>query len=156
EIPEGLVWTSGDRNGHCVWLTYAREHGISLGRAVDQVYDTEYEAALRAALWYVVRTYPKETLQTFFYVKPQRIVTTALFMLKLRAPEGRHLPIVALGLQCAILIAFMLGWPLKGALADVAAAARLLSLFVVFSTIPQIMVWASPYTAIDFSVYVMI
>jgi len=153
EIPEGLTPGLLDRAGHCIWWTYAREHHLSLERVKRETYGAEYERALRSAVWYVVRTYPKETIETFFIFKPKLVINNVLTMLNLHAPNDRSLPAVLLVLQCAILFVFMISWPRQTVLADIAFGARLLSLFLVFGLVPQIVAWARPPTVIDYNVY---
>ncbi len=155
EIPEGLTRGGSDRAGHCIWWNYARLHGVPVEQAVRETYGAEYEKALRSAVWYVVRTYPKETLETFLVVKPKMIIRNALAMLALRATDENRLFVALFVLQCAILIASMIVWPLGPVLADIASAAGLLLLFLACSVTPQIIAWASPPTAIDFNVFVM-
>jgi hypothetical protein len=154
-IPEGLSIAAGDRNGHCVWLDYASGHGLSDGQAIDRVYGSEYEAALRAAVWQVVRTYPKEAFETFFYYKPKQVLDTIGKMLQPQWSAAPPSIMIALMLQFAIVIASFMAWPIHGSLIDIAYGARFLALFLLFNLIPFFIAWASESTAIDFIVYLL-
>jgi hypothetical protein len=154
DIPEGLVPVGSDRSGECIWWTYIRAHNLSTDHGHEAINSDEYDAVLRSAVWYVIRTYPKEAFDLFFYIKPKLIVTNELAMLSLRAPRGQLLFWVVLAFQCAILIAFMIDWPLDRVFADIAYGAGMLSPFLLFGLVPQIIAWPAPHTAIDFNAYV--
>jgi hypothetical protein len=53
EIPEGLVRNIVDRNGHCVWVSYLKQHqpDAFATKLLPGLYGPEYEAALRAAFF---------------------------------------------------------------------------------------------------------
>jgi hypothetical protein len=154
-IPEGLVMSVVDRNGHCVWLAYAQAHALSSEQLTLGVYGAEYERTMRAAVFDIARTHPKEAFETFFFYKPELLVSITRNMLRLKWLDAPPFTCVLFLLQFAIVIAFIAGWPIRAALVDAAQATGLASIFLIFSTIPQFAAWSVPSTMTDFFVYVV-
>jgi hypothetical protein len=158
-IPEGLVKGGSDRSGHCVWLTYVSQNGLSIEQGQAGTYDAQYEAVLRRAVWYVVRTYPVQTFETFFYVKPRLIIglvmrTVTQVFRSFGDGSRREVKIVVM-LQFAILLLLLMTWPLRSLLPGIGSAVSIASLFPLFGLVPPLVVWPGVPTTLDFVVYVL-
>jgi hypothetical protein len=67
---DALVPGLADFNGECVWGDYAKRHGLSENRTAQELYDKNFNAATREAVFRIVRLYPLQSLVTFVYYKP--------------------------------------------------------------------------------------
>jgi hypothetical protein len=147
-IPEGLVSGGDDRNGHCIWMDYAIRHNIPVASAVTMTYDREYDKALREAFFKILRLYPREVLETFFYEKPQYIVWSIAQSLDIKLvgvqPALRWLLVASL----VNLLAFTLLSPISSSNSHLIIAGATI-LLAAFSTLPYIAVWAMPHTSGD-------
>jgi hypothetical protein len=152
-IPEGLVSGPEDRNGHCIWMDYAIMHNIPVSSAVTMTYDREYDKALRGAFFKILRLYPGEVLETFFYNKPRYIVWSIAesFDLKLAGLQP-----ALKWLFIAVLINFVLfaliPMPISSSNSNTVIAGAT-ALFALFTTLPYIAVWAMPHTSGDLLLY---
>jgi hypothetical protein len=72
-LKEGINKIGGDQDGHCVWVAYALKHDISADKIIDGVYGGLYETVLRDAFLDVLRAYPRQAFETFFWYKPRAI-----------------------------------------------------------------------------------
>jgi len=152
-IPEGIVASIVDRNGHCVWLAYAQADGTPDAVAALKTYDTDYERGLRAVFFDTFRSYPRQVIETFLYYKPkytiQHIGSTF-------SPERFHATrsVAALVLLQIVLVLVFIGvqrppMPMR----DAARQTSVLFLFFVPALIPQFFAWTVPGTALDLFVY---
>src|SRR5215470_17032975 len=66
-IPEGLTRRHHDINGECVWFAVGNRPAAQLA---EGVFGHAYEATLRSALFSVVRSYPRQAFELYFYYKP--------------------------------------------------------------------------------------
>ena len=152
-IPEGLVSGPEDRNGHCIWMDYAIMHNIPVSSAVTMTYDREYDKALREAFFKILRLYPREVLETFFYEKPQYIVWSIAtsFDLKLAGvqPALKWLFIAAL---ISLVLFALIPMPMSSSNSNTVIAGAT-ALFALFTTLPYIAVLAMPYTSGDLLIY---
>jgi hypothetical protein len=148
-IPEGLVPGTEDRNGHCILWHYAIEHRIPPDVVSTMTYGREYDAALRAAFFNILRLYPAETLETFLYIKPRYIFWSIGQSFELRfagvRPALIWLLVAALG---NLLVFALIPSPVSSSSGHMAVASATV-LFAAFSTLPYIAVWAIPYTSAD-------
>jgi 4-amino-4-deoxy-L-arabinose transferase-like glycosyltransferase len=154
-IPEGLIPGLVDRNGHCVWLAYANDHGLPFDQVLQKVYGREYEAAMRSAILDVVRTYPKEAFETFFYFKPKAGIDTTFRMLSLQYSIDQPLIRSLVILQFAIIVTCVIAWSVHASLICLAYGACLLSMFLLFSLVPQFLAWSLESTALDLVAYII-
>jgi hypothetical protein len=68
-----LVPGMTDDTGGCVWAAYATRHGISWGPGL---YTREFDVGIREAVLKIFWQYPYDSLVTFVYYKPLRILHT--------------------------------------------------------------------------------
>jgi hypothetical protein len=148
DIPEGLVAAPVDRNGHCIWWSYAATHNIPTGTAFTEMYDSRYEAAMRGAFFDIVRLYPHEMLATFFYYKPEWFVRSMQYLAlnpTFNPPSLRVLVIAGLVNFLGFLI-------IPASLPIEHMTLRLVGLGALFgiSSIPTYLVaWSTPHTTAD-------
>jgi hypothetical protein len=148
-IPEGLVSGGDDRNGHCIWMDYAIRHNIPVASAVTMTYDREYDKALREAFFKILRLYPREVLETFFYEKPQYIVWSIAQSLDIKLVGVQPALIWLLVASLVNLLAFSLfPSPISSSNSHLIIAGATI-LLAAFSTLPYIAVWAMPHTSGD-------
>ena len=155
EIPEGLVSSISDRNGHCVWWAFAHDHALSDAQVIQGLYDGEYETAMRSAVMKIIREHPKQSAETFLYFKPRKIINTLFDMLVVRNIAYPNWIIALTAIQIGILITFIAGWPRRESPIDAMYAACIISIFIAFGFAPQFVAWSFPYTVIDIVVYVL-
>lgn len=62
-----------DQNGHCVWWDYAKRNNLSVETVTSGTYSSEYETAVRNALFRIAWNYPRQMVELFFYYKPLMI-----------------------------------------------------------------------------------
>src|SRR3984893_15000119 len=135
-----------------MFLSYMPNIDIPFAVATNLTYGREYEAVLRQAFSDILFMYPKETLRTFYYYKPRMILSSLeqLASINLRVSPVLIVLFIA---SFANLVAFALVSPLGSTRNGVIAGATVL--FVVFSTIPYIAVWAMPHTSGDLLCFCM-
>jgi len=151
EIPEGLVPSIVDRNGHCVWLHDAQARGISLRDANDGLYGRQYEEVMRSAFFYVAASYPLETFKTFFYFKPQSALRQIANTMRFDVTDATRAIALLVILQFVAALAFILSMRIPSS--GVARCTELLGLFLVLSLAPQFVAWTTPSTAVDLFAY---
>ena len=152
-IPEGLVSGPEDRNGHCIWMDYAIRHNIPVASAVTMTYDREYDKALREAFFKILRLYPREVLETFFYEKPQYIVWSIAtsFDLKLAGVQPA-LKWLFIAVLISLVLFALIPMPISSPNSNTVIAGAT-ALFALFTTLPYIAVLAMPYTSGDLLIY---
>jgi len=152
-IPEGLTRDGGgDRNGHCVWWVYPPNQTRSIQEVQDKTYGPEYETAVRNALFYVIFSYPRQSLQLYLFYKPIRILDTfrgALLWQLARVPQ---LITLLAALQLALFVWFVAvnadKTPFK-----FAPTFGVLGFFWLLSFAPALVAWASLWTSVDMVFY---
>lgn len=141
----------GDAVGNCAWISYAIQHGMSPEVAGAKIFDGDYERALRGIVFDIVRSYPRQAFETFFYWKP--LVT----LRSLKRGLWMHWPgdeIVGLALaQAVFLIAFVVARPPLRPLRDAIGFAGILCLLLAFGLIPQLIAHTHFSTEADLLVY---
>jgi len=134
-------------------MDYATKHNIPVDKAVMMTYDREYDKALREAFFKILRSYPGEVLETFFFVKPQYIVWSIAtsFDLKLAGvqPALKWLFIAAL---ISLVLFALIPMPMSSSNSNTVIAGAT-ALFALFTTLPYIAVWAMPHTSGDLLLY---
>src|SRR5215216_4061562 len=148
-IEEGIGVGGSDRTGHCIWLVYAMEHNIPENKWIEGVYGDLYETALRQAFLEVLRTYPRQVLETLFWYKPPMIVASIKESLTFDLSGFSNLQIFLLVASIGIALVFGISssvyWWSPGFLLLIGAT----MMFATFSTIPYLVAWANPPTTAD-------
>jgi hypothetical protein len=152
DIPEGVIAGVVDRNGHCIWWDYLVKHNIPVEVAIPELYDSRYEAVMRAAFFNIVRLYPDEVLATFFYYKPESLVQSMKYLALNPAVHSWILEVLVI----AGFVNF-LGFLVIPASSSVRQMTlRLVGMGALFgiSNIPSYLVaWATPHTTADLLFY---
>jgi hypothetical protein len=152
-IPEGLTRKRPDANGHCVWFSSPANRGRPDGQLVEGVYGHAYEATLRNALFSVIRSYPRQALELYFYYKPLMIWQTLQRGVDI---EWRAFSAPVLGLV-ALQILLFLAFTTHGALIGRPEATwrlAVIPLLFVLSLPSQFLAWSSLHTGIEVVFYV--
>jgi len=151
-IPEGLVSSLVDRNGHCMWWHYAAKHKIPATEVIDGTYGGRYEIAMRNAFLKISWLYPVEVLATFFYYKPKIIISSILASLETRLVSYPPLAIGLLFASFANLLAyFVVGARLPAPNRKLIVKAAML--FAAAAVPSYLVAWASPWTTGDLLFY---
>lgn len=150
-IPEGLSRKHHDPNGECVWFAEA-SRTRSDGQLVQGVFGPAYEATLRSALFKVIRSYPRQAFELYFYYKPLMIWQTLTRGIEIqwRAFSGSVLALVALQ------VALFLGFTVHGALAGKPEATwrlGVIPILFVLSLPSQFVAWSTLATGIEIVFY---
>jgi hypothetical protein len=154
EVPEGITPKGSDRSGHCVWLKYSRDHNL-MDAALNGVYGGNYERVLRTAFFTIVRKYPRESFETFFYYKPSLIFhTMTRWNLLWWAAAPTEIIWLAL-LQGALLAGFVLVQPPRAPIGDAMNRAGMLPLFVIPGLLPPLVAWGGAIQIADLILYMM-
>lgn len=146
-IPEGLVSGPEDRDGHCVFIVYAKEHNIPSDKIPQMVYGREYDAVLRAAFFHVFRLYPYQVLKTFLYYKPLLIpwaVKQNFHFKILEAPAPLAWLFFATVINI-IIFATLAPQPARSFGQIVFGTI----LFAIFDSVSYLVAWALPHTTVD-------
>jgi hypothetical protein len=149
-IPEGLTRRHHDPNGECVW--FAENRNRPIGQLLERVFGPAYEATLRRALFNVIRSYPRQAFELYFYYKPLFIWHTLErgFDIEWRAFSAPVLALVALQ------IVLFLGFIVRGALARRPEATWRLAvvpILFVLSLPSQFIAWSSVHTGVEVIFY---
>jgi hypothetical protein len=155
EIPEGITKWGGDRNGHCAWIVYAHSHAMPSDILVAKVYDSDYEAALRGAFFDVIRAYPREALETFFYYKPRNTLQQSAAALRPYLSDATRSIGSLVALQLLLVIAFIGTRPPAAPLRDAGCRAAVLCLFLIPALVPQWIAWTSMTVSADLFAYLL-
>jgi hypothetical protein len=146
-ISEGLVGGAPDRNGHCVFVVYARKHNIPPDVFTTMTYGSVYDAVLREAFFHILRLYPYQVLKTFLYYKPLLILYSIKQSFHFRIAETPF-PLTWLFFVAFINVIMFAtivpSSPRFGAQIIGATAS-----FAAFNSITYLVVWAMPHTAAD-------
>jgi hypothetical protein len=151
-IPEGIMPGLIDRNAHCVWLSYAHAHDVSLRPAIDGLYGKQYEKVLRSEFLLTVRQHPREAFLTFFYYKPVAL-SEMIFASTLRWGEAATLTAGLCLLQIFLFSAFVFARPSPTPLREAGRQMGLLLLFSAFALAPQLVAWPNFSTVPDIIAY---
>ena len=148
EFSEGLTRKNGDRNGHCIWWVYPPNRTRSDREVIDGDYGSEYERALRQAFFDVVRSYPKQVFEVFFYKKSSLWMQTLgeSFQLQFSAAPKTVLGIV--GIQFLIFISFIAASARRG-MSVVNRDVLIIFVFFVLSLVPLYVAWSNLSTSVD-------
>lgn len=113
-----------------------------------------YERVLRTAVFTIVRKYPSEAFETFFYCKPSMIIQTMTdwnWLWWAAAPTE----IIWLALlQGALLAGFVLVQPPRAPIGDAMNRAGVLLLFVIPALLPPLVAWGGA-GQVDLTLYMM-
>ena len=145
-MSEGLTRRQHDPNGPCVW--FAANPSRPERQLLEGVFGPAYEATLRSALFKVIRSYPRQAFELYFYYKPLMVwhMLQSGVDIEWRAFSVPVLAFVAL--QILLFFAFLL----RGALAGRPEATwRLGVIPVLFAlSLPsQFLAWSSLHTGVD-------
>jgi hypothetical protein len=149
-IPEGLSRKHPDPNGECVW--FARPAGRSDGQLVEGVFGPAYEATLRNALFNVIRSYPRQAFELYFYYKPLMLWQTLQRGLDIEW-HAFSAPILAL---VALQLLLFLGVIVGGALAGKPEATwrlGVIPILLALSLPSQFLAWSSLHTGVEVVFY---
>jgi hypothetical protein len=150
-IPEGLTAGALDRNGHCIWWHYIATHAPEA--ALQQVYSSVYEAAMRAAFFDIARLYPDEVLVTFFYYKPAWLLQAMEYLaLNPAVPSPILMTLVIASFANFLLFLVIVASSSVGSLI-LLRLTGLGTLFGVSSIPPYFTAWATPHTTADLLFY---
>jgi hypothetical protein len=153
--PEALSHQTADANGLCIWI--ASNKSRSNMEVTRGLYGGEYEGVLRDAYFYVLTHYPKESFETYAYVKSSRIKSTLIDALKdlfnLRsAPVAKGLFIIIVG-QLILFISSVISMvAVSRTIIDIRLT--VFPMLFVLSLIPLYAAWSSLWTSAD-SVFLM-
>ena len=154
-IPEGIQRFGGDRNGHCVWLSYGPNHTRNVSELGQEIYNKQYETVLRGAFFHIISSYPLESLKTFVYYKPKMLGEQMLTALQ-PVLSDRMLSLVPLAAgQLLVLILFISVTPVQISLRDVGLRESIPFLFLLPALGPQLWAWTLPSTALDVTVFLL-
>ncbi len=148
-IPEGLVPGITDRNGHCVWVSYGLNHGLSAGAINDGIYSGRYETIMQKAFFNIARLYPVQVLETFVYYKPKRFLSTMRQLIDIDVARNSVTMIPLLVLQVVNLTLFVVCGTGGSSERRVRSLTRAIALFSIFALLPVIVVWSNPFTTAD-------
>jgi len=145
-MPEGLTRRQHDPNGPCVW--FAANPTRPEGQLLEGVFGPAYEATLRSALFNVMRSYPRQALELYFYYKPLMVWHTLQRGVDIEW-RAFSVPVLALvALQILLFFAFLL----RGALAGRPEATwrvGVIPLLFALSLPSQFLGWSSLHTGVD-------
>ena len=151
-IPQGLNRIHADDNGMCVWWAYPPNRTTPQGELVEKVYGPEYQALMRSALFDVIRSYPRQAFELYFYYKPLLIWHTIKRGLDI---EWRAISAPILALVALQMLVF-LGFTVHGALTGRPEATwrlAVIPLLAVLSLPSQFIAWSSLHTGIEVVFY---
>jgi hypothetical protein len=154
-FPQGLVAGVVDGNGHCVWVTYGTNPTRPPHDVGGELYDGNYDAALRQAVFDVIRLHPWQAFKTFFYYKPKFLLGVITDTLR---PDWSNLghPIALLAiLQMIVCGAFIIARPASAPAKAGLCQVSILALFIIPALGPQLLAWPSAHTSVDLFVYVL-
>ena len=151
-IPEGLTRRHHDPNGECVWFADPANRNRPAGQLVEGVFGPAYEATLRRALFSVIRAYPRQAFELYFYYKPLLIWQTFKQGLDIDW-RASSLPVLAL---VALQMLLFLGFVVHGGLAGRPEATRRLAVIpvlFVLSLPSQFVAWSTLATGVEVVFY---
>jgi hypothetical protein len=151
-IPQGLRRWEGDKNGHCIWVSAGSRRGMTAWELVEGVYDAAYENTMRTAFFNILRTYPRETAETFLYYKPAWLINALFVSFVMNFHGNTGLWLITLAELAAVVLFRLLSNDRQKA--PWAPLLVVLGLFAVFALLPQLVAWSMPYTIADISMYV--
>jgi hypothetical protein len=99
QVSAGITHGGSDSNAHCVWFAAPMNQLRPAADVWADLYGTQYEAVLRNAFFDVATRCPGETLATFLYYKPLKMVD---------ATRRSLIPWVAITASVAVLAALQL------------------------------------------------
>jgi virginiamycin B lyase len=149
EIPEGLVLSALDRNGHCAYFA-----ALKKGAEPGPIYGAQYERLLRRTFLQVVKEYPRQVLETYLIYKPL-LIWKALAASTQLDISRRTMPIlITLALQVTFLMT-LLFLPSGGT----SHRHTIFAAFIViipFSLAPPLLAYSSMATSTDLICYMYI
>jgi hypothetical protein len=152
-IPQGLSRARpADRDGQCVWLAYPPNQARPIQTVQDGTYGPEYEAVVRRAYFNVIFSYPRQTLELYLYYKPAVIAATLWGALDWRLDLVPRPILLLAALQAALLAWFVAAGTAKTPFSATKTFGTL-TLFFLFSVVPQLVGFSSLWTAADLVSY---
>jgi hypothetical protein len=151
-LPEGLTRRQPDSNAQCVWFADPSNQNRPVGQLLEAVFGPAYEATLRRALFNVIRSYPRQAFELYFYYKPLLVWQTLARGLDI---EWRAFSRPLLGLVALQMLLF-LGFTVHGALAGRPEATwrlGVIPILFVLSVPSQFLAWSTLHTGVEIVFY---
>jgi hypothetical protein len=151
-FPEGLTRRHHDPNGECVWFADPANRDRPMGELLQGVFGPAYEATLRRALFSVIRSYPRQAFQLYFYYKPLLIWQTLKRGLDIEW-RASSFPLLAL---VALQVLLFLGFTVRGGLAgrpEATSRLTVIPILFVLSLPSQFLAWSSLATGVEVVFY---
>jgi len=151
-IPEGLTRRHPDPNGECVWFADPSNRTRPAGQLVEGVFGPAYEATLRRALFNVIRSYPRQAFELYFYYKSLILWQTLRGGLDIEW-HAFSAPILAL---VALQLLLFLGFTIHGILVGKPEATwrlAVIPILFVLSLPSQFLAWSSLHTGVEVVFY---
>jgi hypothetical protein len=118
----------------------------------DGTYGPEYEAVVRRAYFNVIFSYPRQTLELYLYYKPAVVAATLWGALDWRLDLVPRPILLLAALQAALLAWFVAASTAKTPFSATKIFGTL-TLFFLFSVVPQLVGFSSLWTAADLVSY---
>lgn len=144
-IPEGLTRRHHDINGECVWFAVGNRPASQLA---EGVFGHAYEATLRNALFSVIRSYPRQALELYFYYKPHMLWQTLQRAVEIEWRPFSPLVLALVALQILLFLAFTVHGVLVGR-PEATWRLGVVPMLFVLSLPSQFLAWSSLHTAVD-------
>lgn len=143
-LRQGLLPGTDDRNGHCVVVAHIDAHPDESDFVPNATYGRYYDRILRAAFFDIAATYPRQTFETFFVIKPRMIWAAMVESFDFR-PEGARMALLQAAMVVLLAYAALVA-PGPGVILQLAGV----SLLFAAATVPSYLAaWARPYTSSD-------
>jgi hypothetical protein len=144
-MAEGLNRRHEDSNGACVWFSVGNRPE---GKLLEGVFGPAYEATLRNALFRVIRTYPRQAFELYFYYKPLVLWQTLRRSVDIEW-RAFSAPILALVvLQILLFLTFTAHGALTGR-PEATWRLGVIPVLFVLSLPSQFLAWSSLHTSVD-------
>jgi hypothetical protein len=151
-IPEGLSRENNDRNGHCVWWVYPPNRARPEHDVLSGTYGSEYESAMRAALFNVISSYPRRAFELYAYYKPSLIVHTLQSALDIDLRRTPRALLLLVAIQVSLFITFVTCGRVDGN-NMVTSRSRVIPAMLLLSLPPHFVAWSIPATSVDLIFY---
>jgi hypothetical protein len=146
-LRQGLLAGTDDRNGHCVVVAHIDAHPGESDFVPNATYGRYYDRILRATFFDIAATYPRQTFETFFVIKPRMIWAAMVESFDFRL-EGTR-PALAALLPAALAILFAWAALMAPGPAVILQLLAMSLLFAAAAVPSYLAAWARPYTSSD-------
>ena len=153
DMPEGLTRRHPDPNAPCVWFASPANRDRPARELLEAIFGRAYEATLRNALFSVIRAYPRQAYELYFYYKPLLLWQTLKHGLDI---EWRAFSAAVVGLVALQMLLFI-GFTVRGALAgrpQVTWRLGVIPILFVLSLPPQFLAWSVLHTGVEVVFYI--